>query len=74
MLSPKIMAHESPLINVSPIIKAWTNPSGEGCTSYCKLMPYRKPLPNNRSKLGKSWGVDIIKISLIPASINIDKG
>ena len=68
------MAQESPSIKSSPIIKACANPSGDGCSLYCKLMPYLEPSPNKRSKLGKSCGVDIIKISLISANISIDNG
>ena len=36
---------------------------------------FRKlPSPSNRSKPGKSCGVEIIRISLIPASINAEMG
>ena len=61
-------------INSSPNVNACASPSGDGCTLYCKLIPKFEPSPSNSTNLGKSLGVDIIKISLISACINTDSG
>ena len=37
-------------------------------------MPYWLPSPSNRSKLGRSLGVEMIRISRIPASISVERG
>ncbi len=68
------MAHESPLIKSSPIINACASPSGEGCILYLRFMPKLLPSPRRRSKLPMSAGVDIIRISRIPASIRVESG
>ena len=35
---------------------------------------YWLPSPRSRSKLGRSWGVEIIRMSRIPASMRVDRG
>ena len=57
-----------------PIRKACANPSGDGCSAYESCSPNALPSPRRRQKLGRSAGVEIISISLIPANINVDNG
>ena len=74
MLSPRTKQTESLPINSSPMIKACARPSGDGCSAYSKRTQKLLPSPNRRLNPGKSNGVEIIRISLIPASINTDTG
>ena len=39
ILSPSTKQAESLPINFSPMIKAWANPSGDGCSAYSNLQP-----------------------------------
>ena len=55
-------------------MKAWASPSGEGCTIYEKLIPIFLPSDKSDLYLGRSVSVEMIKTSLIPASIKIDSG
>jgi hypothetical protein len=43
-------------------------------SAHSKCTPNSLPSPNRRLKPGKSNGVDIIKISLIPANISTETG
>lgn len=74
ILSPKTKQTESLPINFSPIINACAKPSGEGCSAYSKCTPKSEPSPSKRWKPGKSWGVEIISISRIPANISTEMG
>jgi hypothetical protein len=56
------------------MMKAWASPSGFGCTAYSKLTPHCEPSPSRSSKRERSSGVEIMRMSLIPASINVVKG
>ena len=54
-------------------MNACAKPSGEGCSAYSNFTPNWLPSPSNRLKPGKSNGVEIIRISRIPANINTDE-
>ena len=56
------------------MINACASPSGEGCSAYSKRTPKLLPSPKRRLKPGKSNGVEMIRISLIPASSKTDTG
>ena len=47
-------------------MKAWSIPSGEGCSAYSNFTPNWLPSPKRRLKPGRSNGVEIIRISRIP--------
>lgn len=61
-------------MNFSPIMKACARPSGEGCSANSRCKPKSEPSPRSLLNPGKSAGVDIMSISLIPASISTEIG
>ena len=74
MLSPSTRQTLSEPMNRSPIRKAWASPSGEGCSAYSNRTPKSEPSPSRRLKPGRSTGVEMIRISRIPASISTEMG
>ena len=61
--TPRFEAQQSSPMNSSPRMKACARPSGEGCTLYCRWMPYWLPSPSSASKRGVSVGVEMIRMS-----------
>ena len=57
------------LVYANSVIKSRAIPKVED-----NFKPKSLPSPNKASNLGVSVGVEIIKISLIPASISVDNG
>ena len=47
---------------------------GDGCTAYDSARPQRLPSPRSWRKRGVSSGVEMSRISRMPASISVDKG
>ncbi len=74
MLSPNTRQTESSPIKSAPIIKACASPSGDGCSAYFNFTPKADPSPSTRLNSGKSYGVEIISISRIPANIRVEIG
>ena len=64
----------SVLKNFLQINNASAIPLGDSCISYSIDKPKNSPLPNSLLYNSNSFFLTIIKISLIPASINVDKG
>ena len=58
-------------MNLRPIRNAWAMPSGEGWTSYEKFSPHFVPSPRSCSNRPVSWGVEMTRMSRIPASIRV---
>jgi hypothetical protein len=56
------------------MMNACARPSGEGCTAYEIDNPQPAPSPSNCSNRGVSCGVEMIRISRIPASISVVSG
>ena len=65
-----LYVYPNKVVDVAKTIK----PSGEGCSAYSNFTPSWLPSPSSRLKPGKSNGVLIINISLMPASINTEIG
>ena len=74
MLSPSTSETLELPTNGRPIRNACASPSGLGCTAYSKRTPHWPPSPSSSSKRGRSCGVEMIRISRIPASINAESG
>ena len=49
-------------------------PFGSGCTAYESETPQAEPSPSSDSKRGTSSGVEISRMSRIPASISVAIG
>src|SRR5450759_947157 len=47
---------------------------GDGCTAYEKRSPHWLPSPSSCSKRGVSCGVEMIRMSRMSASINVESG
>ena len=60
----------SPATNASPMTNACASPLGVGCSAYSKRMPHCEPSPSRRRNIGRSCGVEMIRTSRMPASIN----
>src|SRR5439155_22629749 len=58
---------ESLPINSAPIVNAWAIPLGSACTLYENFTPICEPSPSSDSIIGRSRGVEMIRISRIPA-------
>src|SRR5437667_7434387 len=54
--------------------KACAIPSGRGWAAYRKLSPRAAPSPSRSLNLGRSSGVEMIRMSRIPASMSVESG
>ena len=57
-----------------PMMKACASPAGVGCCAYSSRMPHWLPSPNCCLNRGRSWGVEISRMSLRPASMSVESG
>jgi hypothetical protein len=74
MLSPRIIATASPPMKSAPMMNASARPRGVAWAAYSKRQPNCDPSPSRRRNWSWSSGVVMIRISLIPAIISVDRG
>jgi hypothetical protein len=74
MLSPSTRQTESVPMWSRPMMNASASPFGCGCSAYDSVSPSSVPSPSSRWKCGRSCGVEITRISRMPASISTDIG
>ncbi|MNY31869.1 hypothetical protein D3C86_1660490 [compost metagenome] len=74
MLSPRISAEGCLPTKSRPMMNACASPSGEGCSAYWMSSPHWLPSPSMVAKRGRSCGVEMTRISRMPAVISVESG